>query len=726
MTNLENRFQNLIRQMHTYTPNLDEDKLRLAFDRATEAHEGQKRRDGSPYITHPLAVAELAVEMGLDEESVIAALMHDCIEDTELGYAQIKSWFGEGVADIVEGVSKLTKMPYTSKEEEQVENLRKMFLAMGKDIRVILVKIADRLHNMRTIEYQSPEKQREKALETMEVYAPLAHRLGMQKIKWELEDRSLQCLDPVGYVEITEELEQRREEREEFLTQIKARMEEHLAESGIRSTVFGRVKHIYSIYRKMYTQHKDISEVYDLYAMRVIVDTVADCYNVLGLIHDLFRPIPGRFKDYISTPKPNMYQSLHTTVIGREGIPFEVQIRTTEMHRIAEYGIAAHWKYKSGVAGNQLDERLAWVRQLLENQQETDSADFIRQLKTDMFADEVYVFTPKGDVVSLPAGSTPIDFAYSIHSAVGNRMLGAKANGRIVQLDYPLKNGEIVEVLTSGGSHGPSRDWIKIAKTSEARNKIKQWFKKECKEENITRGKAALERELGRIGLSLADPGMDEVLAAVCRRISFNAPLEMLASIGYGGLTTNRVINRIREEVAKGNRTQESDAQLVEKLVTPPKPQRSASGVIVPGVENCLVKFARCCTPIPGDEIIGFITRGYGVSVHRMDCKNVTSAMKSADDLSRWIRVSWAEEVRDHFQTSLQVSAKERIDLVANVATVISQLKIGVHQMEARSFGDGYAVINLVMDVAGIEQLDYVIHKLRSVPGVMDIKRTLS
>lgn len=726
MKNLDQRYEKLLKQVKTYLPNIDEDRLYRAMEIATKAHQGQMRKDGSEYITHPLAVAEIAAEMGLDLDSVISAILHDCIEDTSLEYQQIKAQFGETVADIVDGVTKLTQMQYESKEEEQLENLRKMFLAMGKDIRVILVKLADRLHNMRTIEFHKPEKQREKALETMEVYAPLAHRLGMQKIKWELEDRSLACLDPVGYAEITEELKNREKEREEFQTQIRERLEGHIAESGIEATIAGRVKHIYSIYRKMYTQHKDISEVYDLYAMRVIVNTVADCYNVLGLIHDLYHPIPGRFKDYISTPKPNMYQSLHTTVIGREGIPFEVQIRTYEMHRVAEYGIAAHWKYKSGVTGGQMDEKLAWVRQLLETQQDSDGEDFIRQLKTDMFADEVYVFTPKGDVVSLPAGSCPIDFAYSIHSAVGNRMIGAKANGKIVQLDYQLQNGEIVEVLTSSAGHGPSRDWIKIAKTSAARNKIKQWFKKECKEENIARGKEQLERELKKIGLSLNQEGMEEVLTAVCKRISFNAPQELLASIGYGGLTLNRVINRIREEVARSSRVQQNDEKVVEKLVTTPKPKKSGSGVVVEGVDNCLIKFARCCNPIPGDSIIGFITRGYGVSVHRMDCKNVTEAMKNSDDLSRWIRVSWADEVRDRFQTTLQISAKERIDLVANVAVVLSQIKIPVHQMEARSFGDGYAVINLTMEVGGMDQLEFIIQKLRGVSGVMDVKRTLS
>ncbi|NLG53597.1 MAG: bifunctional (p)ppGpp synthetase/guanosine-3',5'-bis(diphosphate) 3'-pyrophosphohydrolase [Clostridiales bacterium] len=723
MTDLEQRYEKLIERIKSYLPNAGTDRIRAAFDVARAAHEGQKRRDGSPYVTHPLAVAEIIADMELDTESVIAALLHDCIEDTELNYEKIRSLFGTEVADIVEGVSKLTRMPYTSKEEEQIENLRKMFLAMGKDIRVILIKIADRLHNMRTIEYQKPDKQREKALETMEVYAPLAHRLGMQKIKWELEDLSLKYLDPVGYQEIMDELERRRPERVEFLNHIKDRMAERLKQAGINAEVAGRVKHLYSIYRKMYTQHKDISEVYDLYAMRVIVETVADCYNVLGFIHDLYRPIPGRFKDYISTPKPNMYQSLHTTVIGREGIPLEVQIRTHDMHHTAEYGIAAHWKYKSGVSGkDNLDEKLAWVRQLLENQQDVDGEEFIRSLKTDMFGDAVYVFTPKGDVVSLPAGSTPIDFAYSIHSAVGNRMIGAKVNGRIVQLDYQLKSGEIVEVLTQKNAHGPSRDWIKIAKTSGARNKIKQWFKKECREENIARGRSELDREFKRLGIELSAADLEEAFKTVCKRLSFKAPDEMLASLGYGGIKINRVVNRIRDELLRGKLR--GHEQIIEKLKAAPKQKTSDSGVIVPGVDNCLVKFARCCTPIPGDAIIGFITRGYGVSVHRMDCKNVTNAMENSDDLSRWIRVIWADDVQDRFQTSLQISAKDRMNLLMDIATILSGLKIPVHQMDARALGDGYAVINMVMDVNGTEQLEQVISKLRGVSGTIDIKRS--
>ncbi len=721
----ESKYQELIAKIKGDMSENDKIKIHEAYDCATEAHEGQKRRDGSDYVTHPIAVAEIVAEMGLDAESLISALLHDCIEDTELGYDKIKAKFGKEVADIVDGVSKLTRMPYTSKEEAQIENLRKMFLAMGKDIRVILIKIADSLHNMRTIEFHKPEKQREKALETMEVYAPLAHRLGMQKIKWELEDRSLRCLDPVGYAEITEELEKRSEESKEFLEHIKERLVERFEAAGIHGELHSRVKHIYSIYKKMYTQHKTIDEVYDLYAMRVIVDTVADCYNILGFIHDMYRPIPGRFKDYISTPKANMYQSLHTTVIGREGIPFEVQIRTHEMHHMAEFGIAAHWKYKSGVSRSNLEEKLAWVRQLMESQ-EVEDEDFVSSLKTDMFSDEVFVFTPKGDVTNLPAGSTPIDFAYSIHSAVGNRMVGAKVNGRIVQLDYKLQNGEIVEVITSNSGKGPSRDWINIARTSEARNKIKQWFKKECREENIARGKSELDLALKREGISFSIEDEEDVLLSIANRMSFKITDDMFASLGYGGIKLNRVINRIRAEKEK-NRSAQTDEEIVrDTITTAKKSQTSNSGVIVPGVENCLVKFARCCTPIPGDSIIGFITRGYGVSVHRSDCQNVTSAMKDAEDLNRWISVFWAEDIKENFQTSLQLSAKDRSGLIMDVAGVLNNLKLPVLQMDARRLGDGYAIINIVLNINGKEQLEFVMNKLHSVPGIIDVKRARS
>ena len=500
------RYQALEDKIKTYNPALDTQRLFSAFTYADNAHSGQLRKDGSPYITHPLAVAEIVAELELDTDSIIAALLHDCIEDTGSTHEEIAKLFGAVVADLVEGVTKLTRVQYTSKEEEQMENLRKMLMAMAKDIRVILIKICDRLHNMRTMEYQSPRKQKEKALETMEIYAPIAHRLGMQRIKWELEDTSLRYLDPVGYKEISDELAARSAAHEEFLATVQRRIQERLDAEGIHCTIYGRVKHAYSIYRKMYTQNKTMDEIFDLYAFRVIVDDIPECYNVLGVIHDLFNPVLGRFKDYIGTPKPNGYQSLHTTVIGRDGIPFEVQIRTWEMHHTAEYGIAAHWKYKQGMANAKLgtEEAFEWVRKLLESQQDVDAEEFVRTMRVDLFSDEVFVFTPRGDVINLPAGATPIDFAYNIHSAVGNHMTGAKVNGRMVTFDTPLKNGDIVEVITSKSAHGPSRDWMKICKSNEARNKIRQWFKKERREENIATGRASFESELKHVGLSLA------------------------------------------------------------------------------------------------------------------------------------------------------------------------------------------------------------------------------
>ncbi|MEG0764630.1 MAG: bifunctional (p)ppGpp synthetase/guanosine-3',5'-bis(diphosphate) 3'-pyrophosphohydrolase, partial [Pseudoflavonifractor sp.] len=514
------RYQALEEKIKAYSPTLDTQRLFAAFTYADNAHSGQLRKDGSPFVTHPLAVAEIVADLELDTDSIIAAMLHDCIEDTAATHEEIAKLFGTPVAELVEGVTKLTRVQYTSKEEEQMENLRKMLMAMAKDIRVILIKICDRLHNMRTMNYQSARKQKEKALETMEIYAPIAHRLGMQKIKWELEDLSLQYLDPVGYQEIAAELAARSSAHEEFLASIQRRITDRLEEDGVKCTVYGRVKHIYSIYRKMFAQNKTLDEIFDLYAVRVIVDDIPACYNVLGCIHDLFKPVLGRFKDYIGTPKPNMYQSLHTTVIGREGIPFEVQIRTWEMHHTAEYGIAAHWKYKQGMANSKLgtEESFEWVRKLLESQQDADAEEFVRTMKIDMFADEVFVFTPQGDVINLPAGATPIDFAYSIHSAVGNHMTGAKVNGRIVTFDSTLKNGDIVEVITTKSAHGPSRDWMKICKSNEARNKIRQWFKKERREENIATGRSAFESELRHQGLTMTAITADDVLPAILKK----------------------------------------------------------------------------------------------------------------------------------------------------------------------------------------------------------------
>ena len=560
----------------------------------------------------------------------------------------------------------------------------------------------------------------------MEIYAPIAHRLGMSRIKWELEDLSLKCLDPIGYQEIVEGLEKQSSRHEEFLNHIKDNISEKLDEAGIRHTISARVKHIYSIYRKMYAQHKTINEIYDICAVRVIVDSVTDCYNVLGYVHDLYKPIPGRFKDYISTPKPNGYQSLHTTVIGREGIPFEIQIRTEEMHKMAEYGVAAHWKYKQGLDKVGNEQAFAWIRQLLEAQQDTEAEDFIKAIKVDLFADEVFVFTPKGDVVNMPAGATPIDLAYAIHSAVGNRMVGAKINGRIAPIDTQLKNGDIVEILTSKETHGPSRDWVKIVKTTEARNKIKQWFKKECREENIVQGRAELDRELRANLLFNGFYDSEEVQKNALDKFSFSSLDELYASIGYGGITVTKVLNKIKDDVHRLRRAQEK----VEHILQPQpakKTAKSQSGVIVEGIDNCLVKFARCCTPIPGDDIIGFVTRGYGVSIHRRDCVNVRNS-GAKDEENRWINVWWDEEVLDHkmnrFSTGLQISTRNRIGVLSDVAMLLAQSHVNVHELSARDLNDGFGVINAMIDVSGISQLDNIINRIRNTKGVLDVTRT--
>ena len=721
-----------------YTPNLDKARLFDAFTYADNAHASQQRKDGSPYITHPLAVADLVADLELDPDSVIAALLHDTIEDTGATHEDVAKRFGEPVAELVEGVTKLTRVQYASREEKQMENLRKMLLAMSKDIRVILIKICDRLHNMRTMQYQSPKKQREKALETMEIYAPLAHRLGMQRIKWELEDLSLKYLDPVGYNDIKTQLESRFSAHQEFLTNTQAKLQKRMEDEGIHCTVYGRIKHTYSIYRKMRAQNKTIDELYDLYAFRVIVDNIADCYNVLGHIHDLYKPIPGRFKDYISTPKPNMYQSLHTTVIGKEGIPFEVQIRTWEMHQIAEYGIAAHWKYKAGVGNKKLNSEATyeWVRKLLESQQDTDAEEFVRSMRVDLFADEVFVFTPQGDVVNLPAGATPIDFAYSIHSAVGNRMTGAKVNGRIVPFDTKLQNGDIVEVITSNASRGPSRDWMKICKSNEARNKIRQWFKKERREENVATGRAAFESEMKRCGLTMTEITQEDVLPLILKKVKFGSLDDLYAAIGYGGMTAQKAVIRIRDEILRHTKQQKDQAaqqELLEKgeglhvasnptVPLPKKPVRNQNGIIVEGLDNCLVKFAKCCTPVPGDPVVGFITRGYGISVHRQDCPNA-SPERRAKEKDRWISVSWGDTHQDAYQTSLDITAKDRQNLFLDVAAALSAAQVRVDSLSAKGTPDGFAVITAQLQVHSKDEINAVMRKLNGVNGVMTVNR---
>ena len=723
-------FEALVQKIKNTGMDMDIGRISAAYDMARLAHSGQLRKDGSPYVTHCVAAADISVDMGLDEDSIVAALLHDVIEDTQLTHHDIARQFGEPVANIVEGVTKLTRVQYTSKEDEQMENLRKMLMAMSKDIRVILIKIADRLHNMRTMAYQTEEKQRIKSLETMEIYAPIAHRLGMQKAKWELEDLALMYLDPTGYNEIMQTLQERMPTLEAFMSDVEGKMKKRLEEE-LHVTVFSRIKHIYSIYRKMYAQKLDINGIFDLCAFRVIVDTIPDCYNVLGIIHDMFKPVPGRFKDYISTPKPNMYQSVHTTVIGSQGIPFEVQIRTWEMHRTAEYGIAAHWKYKIGDSGVKTgdEEKFAWVRRLLESQQESDATDFFHNLKIDMFADEVFVFSPKGDVINLPAGATPIDFAYSIHSAIGNSMVGASVNGRIVTFDHVLQNGDIVEVRTAKNAPGPSRDWLNIAKSGSARTKIKQWFKKERREENITRGREVFEAELKNKGLRMEDITDENILPQLLKRVSYSSLEEMYAAIGYGGMAATRAVNRIKDELARQHNA--IDKRTVLDKVTEAaerreqlakKTSKPVHGVLVEGLDNCLIKFSRCCTPVPGDDIIGYITRGQGVSIHRVDCENARRRAERPDEEGRWINVSWADEIRETYMTTLTVISRERGGLVMDIATIMNALNTKVRSINARDTGDKSIVV-ITLESKGLDELKTVINRLQGISGVVEVNR---
>ena len=716
METKQEHYESMMQAIARYAPSADLEVIQRAYAYADEKHKNQLRKSGEPYIIHPLAVAEIVAEIGLDTDAIAAALLHDCLEDTDASFEEISRLFGETVANLVEGVTKLTRVQYSTMEEQQMENLRKMFMAMSKDIRVILIKIADRLHNTRTLQYQTPAKQISKSMETMEVYAPLAHRLGMQKIKWELEDTSLQYLDPEGYQEIIDYLKKNEDSANSFMNAIQSKITDRLASVGIHGSIYGRIKHTYSIYRKMRAQNKTIDELYDLYAFRVIVDNIADCYNVLGHIHDLFNPIPGRFKDYISTPKPNMYQSLHTTVIGSQGIPFEVQIRTWEMHQTAEYGVAAHWKYKQH-AGDGSEKEFEWVRRLLENQQDVEADDYIHSLKVDMFDDEVFVFTPKGKVISLPAGSTPIDFAYAIHSAVGNSMIGAKVNNRIASYDAPLHNGDIVEILTSKSAKGPSRDWLNICQSNQARVKIKQWFKREKREENIVRGKASFEAELRHAGV---DPDIlqnAEILPVILKKVSFECLDDMYAAIGYGGLTAAKAVGRIRDDLTKATRT------LAPKpLARQGTPAVNSSGVIVEDIGSCMIKFSRCCTPVPGDEIIGFITKGYGVSVHRKDCPNARAALDPAQK-GRWVKVTWAEAPDVMFSTSLEIEADDRDGLMLDVATILTSLRLRTSEMSARSVGGGTAIVCLRFGVHNLTELENVRTRLRGISGVHNVER---
>ena len=676
----------------------------------------------------------MAEELHLDSESIEAALLHDVIEDTDATYDDVAKLTSPTVADLVEGVSKLTRIQYATKEDEQMENLRKMLIAMSKDIRVILIKISDRLHNMRTMEYQTPAKQKQKSLETMEIYAPIAHRLGMQRMKWELEDLSLKYLDPIGYDEIVSKLDAKRPEYDALMSRTQAQIDQRLNEMGIKHIVYGRMKHPYSIYRKMFSQNKSLDEIFDLFAFRVVVDTVSDCYNVLGVIHDLYKPILGRFKDYIGTPKPNGYQSLHTTVMGNEGIPFEVQIRTTEMHEIAEYGVAAHWKYKQNGQGAGTEGKYEWVRRLLENQEGADAEEFIHSLKVDMFSDEVFVFTPNGDVQNLPAGATPIDFAYAIHSAVGNRMIGAKVNNRIVTLDHVLKNGDIVEILTSKNAKGPSRDWMKIAKSNEARSKIRQWFKKEKRDENIANGRSAFDAELRHCGIVMKDVLDPEFLPVLLKKVAYPTLDDLYAAIGYGGFTAQKAVSRIQGELQRRQQQRQQEQMLAEAVAEPkeapkpadtpkqPKAVKSEQGIIVEGLDNCLVKFSKCCTPVPGDDIVGFITRGYGVSVHRADCPNA-SEEKRKEQPDRWIHVSWSTDTNDSYPTTIEAVCKDRLNLLLDISSALSTTKTFVLGLNTRSTEDGFAIIRIEIQIKDGAQLSTLMNKLHQISGVLQVNR---
>ncbi|MBQ8354894.1 MAG: bifunctional (p)ppGpp synthetase/guanosine-3',5'-bis(diphosphate) 3'-pyrophosphohydrolase [Oscillospiraceae bacterium] len=729
METFEDHYASMVDTITRCMPGANLELIERAVHYADAKHEYQKRKDGSPYIIHPLAVAEIVAEMGLDTDAVLGAILHDCIEDTDASHDDIAKLFSPTVAELVEGVTKLTRTDFTSQEEKQMENLRKMFMAMSKDIRVVLIKIADRLHNMRTMQYQSPKKQVIKCRETMDIYAPLAHRLGMQKLKWELEDLSLRYLYPEDYAKLTEFLSSRKDQDEAFMNTIQFTIKEKLSEYGIHNTTYGRIKHIYSIYRKMQAQNKTLDELYDIYAFRVIVDSEIDCYNVLGHIHTLFTPVPGRFKDYISTKKPNGYKSLHTTVIGKKGIPFEVQIRTWEMHEIAEYGVAAHWKYKAK-AGDGSEKDFEWVRRLLEGQQDIEADDYLESLKIDMFNDQVFVFTPKGKALGLPAGSCPIDFAYAIHSGVGNSMVAAKVNNRLVNIDTPLKNGDIVEILTSKASRGPSRNWLIICKSNQARTKIKQWFKKEKREENIEHGKAAFEAEMKRVNLPISvftDPQFTDPLL---EKLPYTCWDDFYAAIGYGGLTAAKAVSRIQEDVKKFLKGPVIPApdQINPQLKINPdseevrRNRHAINGVIVDDLDSCMIKFSKCCTPVPGDDIVGFITRGYGVSVHRTDCPNA-AVRSDPRQAARWVHCRWATDDNQPFNTTLELECHNRDGLVMDVSTTLFDARVRMKGFNALELENDRCIITVSFEVRNVNELTRVRNRLLSIKDVLAARR---
>lgn len=715
----------LLDKLKNNNPSADLGPVEKAFAFAKEKHEGQFRASGELFFSHPVAVANILADMELDVSSVTAALLHDVVEDTDVTEGDIEREFGETVAQLVAGVTKLGKIPYTSNEDQQIENLRKMFLAMANDVRVIVIKLADRLHNLRTLKSMPEAKQREKARETLEVFAPLAHRLGMAKVKMELEDLSLKYIDPIGYYEIVDKISQKQSEREQYINDMIALLEERLNQLEINAHVEGRAKHFYSIYRKMFIQNKSIDEIYDLFAVRVIVNTDADCYAVLGMVHELFKPIPGRFKDYIAMPKPNMYQSLHSSVIGPNGVPFEIQIRTWDMHNTAENGIAAHWKYKEGKSGkSDIDDKLEWIKQLLEIQKDlTNAEDFMQTLKIDMFSDEVFVFTPKGDVVSLPAGATPIDFAYAIHSAVGNKMQGAKVNGKIVTLDYNLQNGDIVEIHTSNAVHGPNLDWLKIAKTSQARNKINQWLKKENRTENIVKGKDIFEKELKKAMIPASYMNNEDFFNKLLTKYGFRQIDDVFATLGYGGSNATKLLTKFKELCKQDIASKTDISTIQDQFIVKTTSKTNHSGVVVDGIENCLVRISHCCSPVPGDKIIGYVTRGRGVAVHRADCINIRNSHFSAEEQMRFIKVHWANEVESNFQALLCITASDRDSLLVDITSIMAELKVPIKALNARTAKNNLAIVEISIEIRNTEHLESAINKLKNVNDVLAVVR---
>lgn len=713
-------------KIKSYNPEADFTSLHRAFDLAVQAHAEQKRFSGEPYIIHPLAVTNILADLELDMETLVAGLLHDVVEDTKIPLSKIKADFGAEVAALVDGVTKLNRLEFRSKEEQQVENLRKMFLAMARDIRVIMIKLADRLHNLRTLKHQQPEKQKETAAETLEIFTPLAHRLGIYHLKWEMEDLAFRYRDPEAFYELADKVARTRRKREEYIQTVIAILTEKLAAVGIKGDIQGRPKHLYSIYEKMREQQLDFTQIYDVSAVRLLLSSVRDCYAALGIVHSLWKPIPGRFKDYIAMPKSNMYQSLHTTVLGPQGQPLEVQIRTWEMHRTAEYGIAAHWRYKQGECGSKdIDHKLSWLRRILEWQHDFgDAREFMESLKIDLFSDVVFVFSPKGDVYEFPAGSVPIDFAYRVHTQVGHHCVGAKVNGRIVPLDYKLKNGDIVEILTSKQSHGPSRDWLKIARTSQAKTRIRQWYKKEQREENILKGRDILEREAKKQGLE-SDIIKPERLMEYGRRLNLSTTDDVYAAIGDGIISPVSMINRFKEVLAKPEK-KGSLAEEIEALKKDARPVldwgRPTQGIRVRGIDNLLIRLAHCCNPVPGDNIVGYITRGRGVSIHRQNCHNVPPLKRNEGD--RIVEVAWDKDFQSPFQVKLEISATDRSGLLSDVMSVLADMKISANLVTARGMKNNQAAIDLVIKVSNMEQLDYLLNRLGRVKDVYEVRRT--